>query len=111
MTKDQIIEAMVEQIDTHMLGDTCGDDGVGYVGCDCGLWFGKAAEGGWDRAKAHTAEAALDAAFPLIQEALAEQVRFTDADWREYQAIPDQGYSHRHWLDHRAARLIEGATL
>lgn len=53
----------------------------------------------------------LDAAFPLIQAALAEQVRFTDADWREYQAIPDQGYSRRHWLDHRAARLIEGVTL
>lgn len=27
--------------------------------------------------------------------------RFTNAQWREYQQIPDQGYSHRHWIEHQ----------
>lgn len=27
----------------------------------------------------------------------------TDADWREYQSIPEQGYSHRDWLEQRFA--------
>jgi len=25
---------------------------------------------------------------------------FTDAEWREYQDLPDQGISHRRWLEH-----------
>lgn len=27
--------------------------------------------------------------------------RFTNTQWREYQQIPDQGYSHRHWIEHQ----------
>lgn len=27
--------------------------------------------------------------------------RFTNAQWREYQQIPVQGYSHRHWIEHQ----------
>lgn len=30
----------------------------------------------------------------------AREFRFTDAQWREYQSIPEQGYSHRHHLEH-----------
>lgn len=26
-------------------------------------------------------------------------VQITDAEWRAFQSIPDQGYSHRAWLD------------
>lgn len=28
----------------------------------------------------------------------------TDEEWREFQAIPDQGYSHRHWVNHKIAK-------
>lgn len=31
----------------------------------------------------------------------------TDSEWREFQAIPDQGYSHRAWVD---ARIAERTT-
>jgi hypothetical protein len=27
----------------------------------------------------------------------------TDAEWREFQQIPDQGYSHRAWVDRKIA--------
>lgn len=27
------------------------------------------------------------------------EFRFTDEQWRDYQAMPDQGYSHRHHLE------------
>lgn len=36
------------------------------------------------------------------QEALA----ITDAEWREFQAIPEQGYSHRHWVDARIGERV-----
>jgi hypothetical protein len=33
--------------------------------------------------------------------------RITDEEWREFQAIPEQGYSHRYWIESRliASRL------
>lgn len=30
--------------------------------------------------------------------------RFTDAEWRAYQRLPDQGMSHRHWLESVVSR-------
>ena len=38
-------------------------------------------------------------------ERIAAALVLTDAEWREFQQIPDQGYSHRAWLDARAARI------
>jgi hypothetical protein len=36
--------------------------------------------------------------------------RITDAEWREYQAIPGQGYSHRYWIESRLiATRLNGA--
>ena len=33
-------------------------------------------------------------------------IELTDAEWREFQSIPDQGYSHRAWVDSKIkARL------
>lgn len=33
--------------------------------------------------------------------------RITDEEWREFQSIPDQGYSHRAWVDCRLQQRIE----
>ena len=35
-----------------------------------------------------------------------EGVDFTDDEWREYQSIPEQGYSHRDWLDQRNRKVM-----
>lgn len=63
----------------------------------------------------HLAKITIEAALPHLEAALEAALRakiaadlaFTDKEWAEYQAIPDQGYSHRHWLDQRAARIAE----
>lgn len=34
------------------------------------------------------------------------QGALTDAEWREFQSIPDQGYSHRAWIDARIAERV-----
>ncbi|QTF81606.1 hypothetical protein SEA_PULCHRA_91 [Microbacterium phage Pulchra] len=34
----------------------------------------------------------------------------TASEWREFQSIPDQGYSHRHWVDAKIAQRVN-ATL
>jgi hypothetical protein len=33
----------------------------------------------------------------------------TDAEWKEFQAIPDQGYSHRAWVDGKIAERESAA--
>lgn len=35
-----------------------------------------------------------------------EGIDFTDDEWREYQSIPEQGYSHRHWLNQRNRKVM-----
>jgi len=35
-----------------------------------------------------------------------ESIDFTDEEWGNYQSIPEQGYSHRHWLDHRNRKVM-----
>ncbi|WP_121866157.1 hypothetical protein [Glutamicibacter nicotianae] len=32
--------------------------------------------------------------------------KLTDTEWQEFQAIPDQGYSHRAWVDARLAERV-----
>lgn len=29
------------------------------------------------------------------------EFKFTNEQWREYQQNPDQGYSHRHWIEYQ----------
>lgn len=31
----------------------------------------------------------------------------TDAEWREFQSIPEQGYSHRHWVDYKIQGRVD----
>lgn len=38
----------------------------------------------------------------------AREFRFTDAQWREYQSIPMQGYSHRGHLEHVFNEWLKG---
>lgn len=33
----------------------------------------------------------------------------TDDEWRAFQAIPDQGYSHRGWVDRKIAQRVRKA--
>lgn len=47
-------------------------------------------------------EAYLAVAQPVAQ-------KLTDAEWQEFQAIPDQGYSHRAWVDARIAERVVAA--
>ena len=41
-----------------------------------------------------------EAATPSDPHSAEAGFRFTDAQWREFQNMPEQGYSHRHWLEH-----------
>lgn len=36
-------------------------------------------------------------------------LELTSEEWREFQAIPEQGYSHRAWVDHKIAQRVEAA--
>lgn len=36
--------------------------------------------------------------------------RLTDTEWREYQNIPEQGYSHRAWIDHKIAERLQAVA-
>lgn len=40
---------------------------------------------------------------------MSDDGKLTDAEWRAFQSIPDQGYSHRAWVDHRIAERIHAA--
>lgn len=35
-----------------------------------------------------------------------DEFKFTDEQWRAYQAIPDQGYSHRGWLEYQVNQWL-----
>lgn len=37
------------------------------------------------------------------------RLELTNAEWQEFQAIPDQGYSHRAWVDARLAERVATA--
>jgi len=50
-----------------------------------------------------TASPSLDVVFRPDVQAL------TDAEWREFQSIPEQGYSHRHWVDCKIQERLAAA--
>lgn len=107
-TTEQIVEAGAEQVEAHALVENWGDDGVVFVGCNCGQWFGKALEGGWSRATQHVAQSALTAMLPLIRKQLADEVRgMADVHPPGYFATRPSGLIDRD----RAARLIEEVEL
>lgn len=46
----------------------------------------------------------------LEQETTESPLALTDAEWREFQSIPEQGFSHRAWIDAKIAARAEQAT-
>lgn len=38
-----------------------------------------------------------------------DDLKLTDVEWRDFQAIPDQGYSHRAWVDHKIDERVRRA--
>ncbi len=39
-----------------------------------------------------------------------ETPHISDQEWRAYQAIPDQGYSHRHHINHLIETKLQAAS-
>lgn len=58
----------------------------------------------------HRANAGAAVAFEMIAAAGHGAEPLTDAEWREFQAIPEQGYSHRTWVDRQIAKRVAAAT-
>ena len=69
------IQAGAKALAEHQIGEDWGDDGVTFVGCDCGQWFGKRVNDGEELARTHEAQAALTAATPHLRAGIAEEVR------------------------------------
>lgn len=58
----------------------------------------------------HRANAGAAVAFELIAAAGHGAEPLSDAEWREFQNIPEQGYSHRTWVDRQIAKRVAAAT-
>ena len=73
------IQAGAKALAEHQIGEDWGDDGVTFIGCDCGQWFGKRVDDGEELARTHEAQAALTAAAPHLRAAweqeMAEKIR------------------------------------
>ena len=59
----------------HQIGEDWGDDGITFIGCACGQWFGKRVNDGEELARTHETQAALAAAAPHLRTGIAEEVR------------------------------------
>lgn len=59
----------------------------------------------WQVSK-RTAESLRDQLNYLLAVAQSEAQKLTDAEWQAFKAIPDQGYSHRSWVDARIAERV-----
>ena len=53
-----------------------------------------------------TARSLRDQLNELLAVAQPVAQKLTDAEWQAFQAIPDQGYSHRAWVDARIAERV-----
>lgn len=51
----------------------------------------------------HRTQAGVIVAFEIIAADGKGVEPLTDEEWREFQAIPEQGYSHRYWVDRKIA--------
>ena len=69
------IQAGAKALAEHQIGEDWGDDGVTFVGCDCGQWFGKRVNDGEELARTHEAQAALTAATPHLRAAWEQPIR------------------------------------
>ena len=69
------IQAGAKALAEHQIGEDWGDDGVTFIGCDCGQWFGKRVDDGEELARTHEAQAALTAATPHLRAAWEQPIR------------------------------------
>lgn len=69
------IQAAKDALAVHQIGEDWGDDGISFVGCDCGQWFGKRVNDGKELARTHEAQSAITAAAPHLRAGIAEEVR------------------------------------
>ena len=69
------IQAGAKALAEHQIGEDWGDDGVTFIGCDCGQWFGKQVNDGEELARIHEAQAALTAATPHLRAAWEQPIR------------------------------------
>ena len=103
------IQAGAKALTEHQIGEDWGDDGVTFIGCDCGQWFGKRVNDGEELARTHEAQAALTAATPHLRAAwaadLVEKIKaeINDVDW-------DYGLNADAYLNglRRVIALLEG---
>ena len=105
------IQAGAKALAEHQIGEDWGDDGVTFIGCDCGQWFGKRVDDGEELARTHEAQAALTAATPHLRAAwaadLVEKIKaeINDVDW-------DYGLNADAYLNglRRVIALLEGGA-
>ena len=69
------IQAGAKALAEHQIGEDWGDDGVTFIGCDCGQWFGKRVNGGKELARTHEAQSAITAATPHLRAAWEQPIR------------------------------------
>ena len=67
------IQAGAKALAEHQIGEDWGDDGVTFIGCDCGQWFGKRVNDGEELARTHEAQAAITAATPHLRAAWEQE--------------------------------------
>lgn len=58
----------------------------------------------------HRAQAGAATAFDMIAAEGRGAEPLSDAEWREFQNIPEQGYSHRNWVDRKIALRVAAAV-
>ena len=106
------IQAGAKALAEHQIGEDWGDDGVTFVGCDCGQWFGKRVNDGEELARTHEAQAALTAATPHLRAAWAEEVRAIDIpEHRLHDQLPsDHWYAGQKAMRDEIVTLLEGGA-
>ncbi len=58
----------------------------------------------------HRAQAGAATAFEMLAAQGRSAEPLSDGEWRAFQAIPEQGYSHRHWVDTKIAQRVAASA-
>ena len=87
------IQAGAKALAEHQIGEDWGDDGVTFIGCDCGQWFGKRVDDREELARTHEAQAALTAATPHLRAETVDRLKNFRNDYQHTYAIPGDPYA------------------
>ena len=103
------IQAGAKALAEHQIGEDWGDDGVTFIGCDCGQWFGKRVDDGEELARTHEAQAALTAATPHLRAETVDRLKNFRNDYQYTYAIPGDPYAEGYLTACKAIiALLEG---